>query len=254
MADLIVDQTAAGIRLRALRNGAPASLDLDAIVGGAAGRSYKVVGGVIRNNGGPSYWQPINDAGHRPTLIDSVSTSTSSITVNHAIGASKIAALVAVPDETLTAAGFALGTSVATDATTIFLSRHGRVLSDYVSYNGSVWSSSSGVFTPTWDATAQALVLTHPAVPTSSAFAASILPRGGSYLASAKGGSNAASETHIAVEFWDFAGVKATAPSANMRLFVTRGGHFEPEVNPQAVDTTAFPNSNIWVLGVFETA
>lgn len=255
MADLTVDQTTTGVRLRARRGGAAASLDVEAVLGGAAGRNYKVVAGVIRNAGsGSGYWQPIDDAGHRPTLIDSVSTSTSSIVINHAsIAAGKVVALVAVPDETLTAAGFTVGASVGLDTTTLFLSRQGRILADYVSYSGTAWSSSAGIFTPTWDATAQALVLTHPAVPTSSAFAASLAPRGGTYVTSVKGGSNAVSETHVAVEFWDYAGVKATTPNANMRLFVTRGGHTETAVNPQMVDTTAFPNSNIWFLGVFET-
>lgn len=91
---------------------------------GAVGRTYKIVAGVIRNAGpGSGYWQPINDAGHQPTHIDSASTSPTAITVSHPVGATKIATFVAVPDETLTAAGFAAGVSVDLAVSRIYLTR-----------------------------------------------------------------------------------------------------------------------------------
>lgn len=224
------------------------SLAANALLG-VAGRRYKVVAGVLRNAGGPSHWQPITDNAHQPTFIDSVSTSTTGITINHAaLAATKVAALIVVPDETLAAAGITAGVSVGLTSSVITLQRQGKVYSDYVSYNGSAWTSNSGVFTGI-AYVGGVLHLVHPALPVPDAFGCSISPRGGAHQVTVNG----VSTTYLDIEFRNWSGALITTAATTMQAYVTRGGH-TAALNPQTVDTTAYPGSNLWVLGVFETA
>lgn len=218
---------------------------------GESGRKYKVVAGVIRNAGSAGgYWQPINDAGHRPTLIDSVSTSATAITINHStIAATKVVSMIAIPDEVLIDAGFAVGASVGLGATTLYLSRQHPTYSDYISWNGSAWVSTNGVFTGlTFNTSTGALVCNHPTLGQAAAFGVA---------AHAVGDTNRVvtstlSYGSVTVKWLNSSGAVITTPNTGMGVYLSRGGHFETAVNPQAVDTTAFPNSNIWIFGVFE--
>lgn len=219
---------------------------------GTAGRRYRVVAGVIRNAGSASsYWQPINDAEHRPTLIDSVTTSTTGITINYSsVAATKVVSLVAVPDETLSAAGFSIGSSVGLTETVLTLSREHPTYTDFVSYDGAAWTSNNGVFTSLTFSAAGTLTANHPTLALAAAFGISAVPKGSTYRIASPG----ISYGYADLQFIDSAGTVVTTANTNMGVYLSRGGHYEATVNPQGVDTTAFPGSNIWVYGVMETA
>jgi hypothetical protein len=214
---------------------------------GQSTRNYKIVACALRNAGsGSSYWQPISDANHNPHNVGTVTTSTTKISIDYtSLGATAMGSFVVVPDETLAAAGIIAGASVTRTGADIYLSRPGRI-SDYVFYNGASWASFNSVFTPTYSA--GVLTLTHPLLSAASGFTqdASVTPRGGTYLTNV----GSTTDTTITVEFRDHSGTLVTTPDTNMKAFVTHGA--QGFLNPQGVDTTALPNSNLWVLGIFQ--
>lgn len=226
-----------------------AQIEQQAVLGGVRGvadRRYNAILGAIRNDGGPNYFQPIADAVHRPTFIQSVQTLADRIRVTYDTAASKVGAVLAVPDESLAAAGFTCGTSVGTNYVDIFVYRTIE-FADYVSYNSGAWTSASGVFTPTFSA--GVLTLTHPSlINLVAAFSGSATARSGPYVAQMDGlGLSTAT-----VVFRDFAGTIITTPDTNMRVYVRHGVSRPVQWNPTIVDTTTFPNSNFWIIGTQE--
>lgn len=217
---------------------------------GVAGRDYRTFLGVLRNDGaGSGYWQPLNDAGHQPSLITSVTTTTDSITVNHVAGV-KVGSVVAVVDETLAAQGYVVGTSVNLDNTVIKLYRRHLSVSDYVYYNGSAWVSQNGQFTEFSFSAGGVLTLTHAAsIDASTANGLTqVTGRGGNLIAHAGGGT----ATTTQVIWTDYAGTVMTTPSETMKAYVQHGKPDLVTANPQTADTTAYPFSNIWLVGVME--
>lgn len=208
------------------------------------------VAGVLRNTG--AGWNWISDAGHEPIGIDSVSSNSSAITVNYGtLGASKVGSFIVVPDEKLSEQGFQAGASVGTTSTDIYLSRSIPSYSDYVAYSSGAFVSANGVFTCTWDATGGYLQVSHPTI-IGSALNVSLTGRPGTALnyTPVVAGDLTTGSTFIAIEFRNAAGAKVTTPDTNMRVFVTHGGGFIPSVDPSTVNTTTYPNSNLWVMGL----
>ncbi|WP_194522334.1 hypothetical protein [Cellulosimicrobium sp. JZ28] len=213
-------------------------------VRGADGRLYRVVAGVIRNDG--SGWAVLNDSGHQPTNIASVSANADAITIGYGFTGTKVAALLVVPDETFAQEGYLAGASVGLSSAAIRVSRMGKSVSDYVSYNATAgaWTSLGGVFTGlAWSA--GTLTLTHETV---TGAAGSVAGRGGVYqpqLGSMSG-------TTTDVEFFDWAGTKVTTPNANCRAFVTRNANrVIAPVNPTLLANAA---GNFWIFGLIEVA
>lgn len=208
------------------------------------------VAGVLRNTG--TGWNWISDAGHEPIGIDSVTSDTASITVNYGtLGASKVGSFIVVPDEKLSEQGFQAGASVGTTSTDIYLSRSIPSYSDYVAYTSGAFVSSNGVFTCTWNATDGYLQVTHPTI-IGTALNVSLVGRPGTALnyTPVVAGDLTTGSTFIAIEFRDAAGAQVMTPDTNMRVFVTHGGGFVPSVDPSTVNTTTYPNSNLWVMGL----
>lgn len=223
------------------------------LITGVAGKRYGMVAGVIRNSGSPNYWQPINDSNHAPQNIDSVTTDTSAITIDHSsLAATKNVAFIAVVDETLAAQGFTVGAS-STPTQAILWLGSGAPLNDYVSYNGSAWTTSKSPSPFTISSfTGGVLTLTHRNLG-SNAQAVSLVPRGNTYRCVIDEGS-AFDPSTTGVKFIDPAtNTVVSSPDTNMKVLVSRGGGARLSgLNPQLVDTTTFPNSNIWLLGIFE--
>ena len=225
---------------------------------GNPGERYKIVSAPLQNAGSPNYWQPIAVANHEAINVDSVSTSAGTglapgaITVNYgSINAKDVCTWLIVPDETLAVNGFAAGASVGLTSAVINLAQASGV-ADQVSYNGTAWvfSKASPCFSAAWST--DHLVLTHPQV--GGAFGVSLEPRSldgttRPYLP-VVAQSSGIGATSTAIEFWNQAtGAKVTAPDTNMKLIVTRTGM--GQVDPRPVDTTAYPNSNLWFVGLF---
>lgn len=220
----------------------------------SAGVGTSVVGGVIRNQGGPNYWQVLDvDTNHQPYWIDSVVTDATKITVNYAsLGATITGVMIAKDDEALSRAGFFVGTSVDQDKTEITLSRYVKPYVDYVHFDGSNWVSQNGV--STFAFAAGVLTITHAEIPVNTEHEITLAPRGGTYAMCVSGAGSPVSRTAMKVEFRDWNGTLITTPDANMRAFVGHGAGGVVQLDPRTVTTTAFPLSNIWLLGLMSFA
>ena len=74
------------------------------------GKTYQIVAGVLRNNG--SGWDFLDNVGHEPINISTVTNTTTQIHVNYAFTAKKVISFVATPDETYAIQGLFCGASV----------------------------------------------------------------------------------------------------------------------------------------------
>jgi hypothetical protein len=224
------------------------TIDSQAVVGALRSddtRRYRALIGTIRNAGSPNWFQFINDASHRPSLFGTIETTATYIRLNYAAAATRVGSFFAMPDEQLTAAGFQFGCSVGLTYTDLFAYRI-MEYADYVSYNGSAWVSTGGFFTPTF--AAGTLTLTHPTLNAAAAWGVSATARSGPYVAVA----DAAGLTTMTVQFRDYAGTLITTPDTNMRVYARHGSGRPIAWNPQAIDTTLFPLSNVWIFGAME--
>jgi hypothetical protein len=189
-----------------------------------------------------SYWQPISDVNHHPIGVSSVTTNSSNIVLNYDFTTTGVGSLLVVPDETLAPYGFLAGASVGTSQANITISR-GHV-SDYVSYNGSAWSSLSGVFTGISMDGSGNLTLNHDYV---GGPVGQVSVRDGAVDAQLGSLSN----TSTVVVFRDYTGAKLTTPTTAMRIYVSRIG--AGAINPQTPGTVASgASANLWIYGVFE--
>lgn len=210
------------------------------------------IAGVIRNTG--AGWDVINDAGHEPINIDNVVSDGDKITINYGtLGASKVGTFIVTPDEKLNEQGFQVGASVGPTSTSIYLSRSIPSYSDYVAYTSGAFVSANGVFTCTWNATDGYLQVTHPTI-IGSALNVSLAGRPGTALnyTPVVAGDLTTGSTFIAIEFRDATGNQVMTPDTNMRVFVTHGGGFVSSVDPSTINTTTYPNSNLWIYAVMQ--
>lgn len=209
-----------------------------------------LAGGAIRNDGAPDYWQPIVDVNHQCDVnVESIVTGTVAININFSAEATgKRITCYAVPDETLAALGFHVGASYSAGMMQLKLTRR-FLISDYIYYDGSAWQSSQGGRFTIGTFSGGELPLTHQAMPGKSV---SITPRGASSVAMLSTGTNALTDTDTKVVFRDWSGALVTTPSTDMKFFVTRHMEYGGTINPQTVDTTAFPLSNIWFAAFSE--
>jgi len=211
-------------------------------VQGTSGRAYRVVAGVLRNSG--SGWAFLNDSGHRPTNITTVTANSTGITINYGFTGTKVAALLVTPDETFAQDGIVVGASVGLSSSVIKLGRVGKSVSDYVAYNGSAWTSLAGAFTGL-SFSSGTLTLTHESI---TGATGSVAGRGGIYQPQLGGMSG----TTTQVEFFDWAGTKITTANTNMKAYVTRNSNqMLSSVDPTMITA---PTANLWVLGLIEVA
>jgi hypothetical protein len=212
---------------------------------GTSGKKYKVVACILRNEG--SGWYAIQDVGHEPVNILSVTNDSLAINVTFDFTASKICSFVATPDEYLAEQGYFMGSSVVKDGAVIKLGRQFS-LGDYVYYdeatstfkNAGGNATLTGIESMVWRSVDSTLVITHKSV---SGAIASVNSRDGSNIPVL--GSVSATTTEIKFKNYDGTGI--TTPSANMKVFFTRNAR--NIVNPQSVSA---PSLNIWCYGIFE--
>jgi hypothetical protein len=99
------------------------------------------------------------------------------IRVHYDMGANMTVLGAALPDETLAANGFAVGTSVASNYMDIRISQSLMGYSDYVYFDGTQWRSQWGNITVD-NFTPPLLTLSHPPIPSEANMAVSLSPRG----------------------------------------------------------------------------
>lgn len=214
-------------------------------VRGEDGRPLRIVAGVLRNTG--SGWGLISDSGHEAVNVDSVSDSTTAITVDYSsIGATKVVSFVVAPDETFARQGFTTGASVGLTSSSIQIMQS-RPFSDYVSWNGSAWVSLGGVFTLSYSA--GILACGHPKIPAGvNVNHVQVTGRGVLPVHLVSGNS----ETNVSIAWYNWSGTLQTTPSTDMRAFIAKGA--SGPLDPQQINTTLYPSSNLWFMGVFEVA
>jgi hypothetical protein len=223
---------------------------------GVNGRKYKAVLCALRNDG--TGWNTIEDSAHRSTNVTSVTQDSTAIILNYAgIAANRVVSLSIVPDETF-AGTLEFGASVGLTDARISIRR--RILySDYITYDGSAWTSQTGRFAVT-AFSAGVATLTHANVfnraDGGSPLEVHVTGRDGAsagyrYQVASSGIGNTI--TYVAIR--DNSGTLLASPTNNIRFFIDRGLYSEV-VNPSDVNTNTgyWPNSNIWVFGVFEIA
>jgi hypothetical protein len=209
-----------------------------------------ICAGAIRNNGTPDYWEVIVDANHAANMnVASVVTGTSAININFTVPAGKRISAIAVCDESLSAKGFIAGASFSESMLQITLTRRFSI-SDYVYYDGSAWVSVDGRFTID-SYTSGILSMTHEQIEGRDV---SLTSRSASLVPCISTGTSPLGDTSTKVVFRDFAGSLITTPSTEMKFYVTRGYSLGGSINPQIVDTTSFPLSNIWFAAFAEAA
>jgi hypothetical protein len=212
----------------------------DGILYGTNGKKYAFVAGAIRNVGGTDYWQPINDTGHSPVNIASVTTSTSQITVNFSVTGAKVITSSVVTDEVMAANAYFAGASVGLSSMNIWINR--GTIADYIYYNGSSFVSAGSKMSPGTLSEGGTLTLTHDSIP---GFGVSAMVRESPLAVAIGPGGPGATTTPL--QFRDAAGTLLTTPMTDMKVFVTRSG--QGTTNPQIALP---PNHNLWVHAILE--
>lgn len=217
---------------------------------GDDGKRYGFVGGTIRNDS--DAWYSHENTTHAAVGTTTVSTDTTQITIGYpGRGHVKAVTLIAGPDETLATAGISVGASVANHQALIRLGGEVKY-AGLIQYDGTdfVVTGGNGA-TASWDATNSIVVVGHGVLPTvdnAGAHDVQVTSRGDvrSFIAA----SRAITRGSFGVGFRSAGGVALTDPSTQMRF--TFRHSTAARLNPQAVNTGLFPNSNIWYFGVFE--
>jgi hypothetical protein len=212
----------------------------------------EVVLGVLRNTG--TGWEVLDDAGHTPLNIDSVSTSATHITVNYAsMGVTDVGSFTVVPDDALASFGFFAGASVGLEQATITLSQSGATYADYVHYDGTNWISANGVFTDL-TFTGGELTVTHPPIIDDGSLNVALTPRMGtdaSYTPVISGAAGSVTATSLKIQFRTSADALQAVANTNMRVYISHGGG-NRLVDPTTVTTAKYANSNLFITGLMK--
>lgn len=210
-------------------------------------KKIKIVAGVIRNSG--DGWKYINDAGHEPLNLDTVSVDEyGRIVIGYTFTAKKVLSLVVCPDETF-ANLYAAGGSVGLSSTDINVYRvpvtyGGRVLLSSGSVNTTYGTFTSGTF----NTTTGEIKLFHPTVDGLSAtqkFNISATPAtAGVSIALGSQGND-----YVSLYLVDSSGnIIKNITDNSYDIYVTRN------VNATLVDANDIVNAggNFWIYGVME--
>ncbi|QOP66800.1 minor tail protein [Arthrobacter phage Odyssey395] len=213
--------------------------EIDGILVGDSGKKYRVVAFTLRHNG--TTFEALDDAGHTPIGISSVTVGADSITVNFSFTAATVGAASCVPDETLSRLGYQFGASVGLSSMVIYASQPGG-FADYLSYNGSAWTSLNGFITsvsaPAGDG---AFTVTHPAM---APIGGMVSSRSNTYRATTEGMGSTTTNFKLV----NSSGTALTSPnSTDCKVWLYRAG--ARAVPPSELVQA---NSNIWVQGIFE--
>ena len=196
---------------------------------------HKIVACALRNTG--SGWEMIDDSQHTPINVESVTDSSSAVTINYSFTASKVGTLVVTPDETFCKMGLFCGASVGLALSAI--SMHiTKPIGGYVYYDTS-WHVPTGFTFGSF--TGGVLTLSHEACGSNPY--ASLTARGGACLAFL----GAAGNTTTQMVFTTLAGATITSANSTIKAYLMRTVDYD--VDPTALVSAA---GNLWVYGIME--
>lgn len=226
------------------------------IVPRATGTKYRFIAGAIRKSGGT--WSLINDSGHVPSNIVSVTDRGTDLRIQYGFTASKVGSIVCAADETYTVQGYSFGASVGLDGATIkIMNTKQTPVGGYCAYTSSGWTSATGNIlevAPKSDGTANVVTVFHPLVTPDTELYLSITGRGaGKYTYRCEGAGVATDGsgrgyTHVGI--YDMSGTAVTAFKTDMRFFLTRLS--APSATQIAPSELPEGLTNIWIYGVME--
>ena len=218
----------------------------------ASGNQYRLVAGAIRKKGGE--WALIDDEGHTPSGIVSVTDRGADLRIHYGFTAKKVVSLVAVPDESYAVLGYSFGASVGLDGATIKIMNHRQVnAGGYLYYTADGWMMATGNLDEVADRPkAHEFRVYHPEPVPNDEIYLSITGRGpGKYVYRAEGSGTASDGrgyTNIGV--YDMSGNPVTAFKTDMKLFIVRQS--QPQTVQIKPETLEEGNTNIWILGLME--
>lgn len=250
-------------------------IDTHGFIRGKAGKSYSFVAGVIRNYNDGLGWVLIKDGFHPPigiTNVDSL-TDTGLIRIDYpslkldGANAGRTVSLIAVPDETLTKAGFTAGASVSPNFANIQLYQT-RSLNDYLYYDTTaaaykLWknepplgAAGKSPFTIA-DVTGNHVKLTHAQAILDDRFDIGLQRIGGpteNYTPVISTSDSVSTLTQVVVDFYtdgSSSATRVTAPDGRCRALVRRG-QVRNYVPPNEVHEGNYPSGNIWIMGIMQ--
>lgn len=219
----------------------------------SSGVRYKPIAAAIRKTNG--VWGLINDSGHTPSNVTSVSSTSTSIKVNFGFTASKVGSLVVTADESYNILGYTFGASVALNAATIKIHNSNQTISGgYVAYSSTGWTFSTGNITSIEEKSPNELVVNHPGNYPETDIYLSVTGRGpGKYLYRSEGSGYDKTTGHgfTRIGIYNVSdGSPVSTYKTDMKFFMAR------QSTPQntEVDPATLPegNTNIWIYGLME--
>ena len=218
----------------------------------ASGNQYRLVAGAIRKKGGE--WALIDDEGHTPSGIVSVTDRGADLRIHYGFTAKKVVSLVAVPDESYAVLGYSFGASVGLDGATIKIMNHRQVnAGGYLYYTADGWMVATGNLEEVADRPkAHEFRVYHPEPVPNDEIYLSITGRGpGKYIYRAEGSGTASDgRGYTNIGIYDMSGNPVTAFKTDMKLFIVRQS--QPQTVQIKPETLEEGNTNIWILGLME--
>lgn len=218
----------------------------------ASGNQYRLVAGAIRKKGGE--WALIDDEGHTPSGIVSVTDRGADLRIHYGFTAKKVVSLVAVPDESYAVLGYSFGASVGLDGATIKIMNHRQVnAGGYLYYTADGWMMATGNLDEVADRPkAHEFRVYHPEPVPNDEIYLSITGRGpGKYIYRAEGSGTASDgRGYTNIGIYDMSGNPVTAFKTDMKLFIVRQS--QPQTVQIKPETLEEGNTNIWILGLME--
>lgn len=217
----------------------------------ASGDQYRLVAGAIRKKGGE--WALIDDEGHTPSGIVSVTDRGADLRIHYGFTAKKVVSLVAVPDESYAVLGYSFGASVGLDGATIKIMNHRQVnAGGYLYYTADGWMMSTGNLDEVADRpNAHEFRVYHPEPVPNDEIYLSITGRGpGKYIYRAEGSGSSGGRGYTNVGVYNMDGSPVTAFKTDMKLFIVRQS--QPQTVQIKPETLEEGNTNIWILGLME--
>ena len=217
----------------------------------ASGNQYRLVAGAIRKKGGE--WALIDDEGHTPSGIVSVTDRGADLRISYGFTAKKVVSLVAVPDETYAVLGYSFGASVGLDGATIKIMNHRQVnAGGYLYYTADGWMMATGNLEEVADRPkAHEFRVYHPEPVPNDEIYLSITGRGpGKYVYRAEGSGTSGGRGYTNIGVYNMDGSPVTAFKTDMKLFIVRQS--QPQTVQIKPETLEEGNTNIWIYGVME--
>lgn len=212
----------------------------------SGGKKIVLVAGVIRNTG--NGWEYINNSGHNPMNLATVSVNESGqIVIGYGFTAKKVLSLIVAPDETF-ANKYTFGGSVGLSDTLVNVCTLPKEIGGMVTYNTTTeqWNIANSDFTAaSFNTTTGILTLSHEDlsdIPSVNKFYCSVSGRGCIAV------MGDVADDYMNVMFLDNNGVSIKSPGSSTRLYALR------HINSYKVDASDVVSNtgNIWIFGVME--